>query len=373
VNTTIMPIHRALASGDVYDFGTHANDFLLRREQAQATEVFTVRVPGERAVPEHVHTDMEQTFVFISGVGTASLARAGTRHTFTCRPGDTVFVPIGWHHTVAADSLEGVIYICVNAFVPDQERVGETAFDHADIVAPRFDPAPPVAFDPASAKVAVARSAEATFALFGEDRNRAASFDAFDATLLQCPDAYRVRQVGPFLFPLPVTPVPRIFTASDADLLHAASKGLDLFVEGSQSPIAVKEPCPDSDVDILIAVRTKEDLSKARELAPLLPNVLHHLNVEISVGIVHADWLSLPGFYSALSLNPDSADRAWWHRPGAERQAEAHRRTSAALYKLKEPGHPRRILQRTLLLLGQLTEVSDVTDFQITPRWRGYL
>lgn len=372
MSTSIMPIHRALARGDVYDFGTHANDFLLRREQAQATEVFTVRVPGGGAVPEHVHTDMEQTFVFISGVGTASLTREGTRHTFTCRPGDTVFVPIGWHHTVASDSLEGVVYVCVNAFVPDQERVGETALEHADIVAPKFDPAPLVTSDHASTKVAVARCAEATFALQDENRRRTASFDAFDATLLHSPDTYRVRQVGPFVFPVPVTPVPRIFTTADADLLHAASNGLDLFVEGSQSPIATKEPCPASDVDILIAVRATEDLAQARELAPSLPNVLHHLDAEISVGVVHADWLSLPGFYSALSLNPHSADRTWWHRPAVEQQAEAHCRISVALRALDEPDAPRKILQRTLGLLGESIDATDIPDFQITPRWRGY-
>ncbi|GAB3165220.1 hypothetical protein GCM10027059_22600 [Myceligenerans halotolerans] len=369
MNANTAPVHRPLTDGDVYDFGTHANDFLVRREQALATEVFTVRVPGERAVPEHVHTDMEQTFVFVSGVGTAYLSRHGARHTFTCRPGDTLFVPTGWHHTVAANSLEGVVYVCINAFVPDQERVGGTAIEHADIVAPRFPPSRPVATDQTDVQVAVARCAEATFALVGDGPRRTANFDAFDATLLHRPDSYRVRQVGPFIFPVPVVPVPRVFTADAADLLHDAAMGLDVFIEGSQSPIATKEPTQGSDVDVLIAVRTAEDLARARELARWLPDVLAHLDAEVSVGIVHTDWLGLPGFYSALSVNPGSSDRVWWHREPAERAAEARRRISAALRALDEPGRAREILRRSVDLLGQSI---DVTDFQITPRWRGY-
>lgn len=365
-----MPVHRRLTDGEVYDFGTHANDFLVRREQALATEVFTVRVPGARAVPEHVHTDMEQTFVFVSGIGTASLSRHGTQHTFTCRPGDTVFVPTGWHHTVAANSLEGVVYVCINAFVPDQDRVGDTAIEHADIVAPQFPSARPVDADLTALHVGVARCAEAAFTLTGDAAPRTADFDAFDATLLDHPDSYRVQQVGPFIFPISVEPTSRIFTAEAADLLHANANGLDVFIEGSQSPIAVKAPTDSSDIDVLIAVTTPEELAQAYEVAGTLPQVLRHLDFEVSVGVVHADWLSLPGFYSAISVSPDSADRVWWDRTQAEQAAEAHRRVSAALRRLDEPGRVREILHRSLELLGQDV---DVADFQIIPRWRGYL
>ncbi|MGH3935248.1 MAG: glycosyltransferase, partial [Pseudonocardiaceae bacterium] len=68
-----VPVHARSTDGEVFDFGTHANDFLVRREESLATETFLVRVPGGGAVPEHVHTDMEQTFVFVSGVGEATL------------------------------------------------------------------------------------------------------------------------------------------------------------------------------------------------------------------------------------------------------------------------------------------------------------
>ncbi|MBV9160853.1 MAG: hypothetical protein JO309_01190 [Pseudonocardiales bacterium] len=50
-----MPVHARSTDGEVFDFGTHANDFLVRREESLATETFLVRVPGGGAVPEHVH------------------------------------------------------------------------------------------------------------------------------------------------------------------------------------------------------------------------------------------------------------------------------------------------------------------------------
>ncbi|MGH3996392.1 MAG: hypothetical protein ACRDTJ_02885 [Pseudonocardiaceae bacterium] len=75
-----MSVHTRSTDGEVFDFGTHANDFLVRREESLATETFLVRVPGGGAVPEHVHTDMEQTFMFVSGVGEATLSRRQVGH-----------------------------------------------------------------------------------------------------------------------------------------------------------------------------------------------------------------------------------------------------------------------------------------------------
>src|ERR1044072_2932848 len=94
-----LPIHAKVTAGEPFDFGTHANDFLGSREHALATETFLVRVPGGGAVPEHVHSDMEQTFVFLSGVGRATLTKHDEIRSFHCVPGDTVFVPTGWHHS----------------------------------------------------------------------------------------------------------------------------------------------------------------------------------------------------------------------------------------------------------------------------------
>lgn len=68
------PVYAPATAGRPFDFGAHANDFLVGREQSCATETFLVRVPGGGAVPEHEHPDMEQTFVFLSGVGIAALS-----------------------------------------------------------------------------------------------------------------------------------------------------------------------------------------------------------------------------------------------------------------------------------------------------------
>lgn len=134
-----VPVHARSTDGEVFDFGTHANDFLVRREESLATETFLVRVPGSAAVPEHVHADMEQTFLFVSGVGEARLSRDGEQaRRFCCVPGDVVFVPTGWRHTVLAHSIEGLVYLTVNSFVPGADRVGASAVAHAVAVQPSF-------------------------------------------------------------------------------------------------------------------------------------------------------------------------------------------------------------------------------------------
>ncbi len=136
---TPVPVHARSTDGEVFDFGTHANDFLVRREESLVTKTFLVRVPGGGAVPEHVHTDMEQTFLFVSGVGEATLSRSGQQtRRFGCVPGDVVFVPVGWRHTVLAQSVEGVVYLTVNSFVPGADRLGTSAVAHAVAVQPSF-------------------------------------------------------------------------------------------------------------------------------------------------------------------------------------------------------------------------------------------
>ncbi|MEV6818261.1 cupin domain-containing protein [Nocardiopsis dassonvillei] len=366
------PIHTPATGGATYDFGTHANDFLVRREQAGATEVFTVRVPGGGAVPEHVHTDMEQTFVFLSGVGTATLTHGTRRARYTCRPGDTLFVPTGWQHTLVADSLSGVTYVCVNAFLPDRERVGDTAVEHADLVAPHFPPLSTRSSREEELRVALARAAETGFTTTPE-RMVPADFTAFDATLLSDPSTYRVRQVGPFLYPTRVAPAPRVVGVREADLLHTASAatGLRVFVEGSQSPLSVKPPCAASDVDVLVAVQSAEELDSARLFAPVLVQALRHLDAEVSVGVIHIGWLGLPGFYSAISTDPADPDRTWWEADQKSRLAEAEHRMRNALDRVTDPVWCRRLLEQSQTLL-ECTEQA-LGEFQISPRWKGYL
>ncbi|MCR8945115.1 cupin domain-containing protein [Streptomyces sp. OUCMDZ-4982] len=372
----IEPVHAPYTGGEPFEFGTHSNDFLLHRENALATETFTVRVPAGRAVPEHVHTDMEQTFVFISGIGAATLRSGGDVRQHRCRPGDTLFVPTGWHHTVAAPGLEGCVYVTVNAFVAEAERIGASATEHAEIAAAGFRAntaatAAAVAAEPDAA--ALLRCAEAAFRLApGSTRMWPQDFTQFDATLTGDPGSYRVRRLGPFEYVETVTPVPRVLDAALADRLHHAVDGmLPLYVEGSQSPLSVKPPCSSSDLDVLLVVESAADAALAHKALQALETVRGDVPVPLSPGVVHAQWLGLPNFYSALSLDPASPDRRWWTADPEQLRAEAARRQHEGLKLLHDPAYVREVLDRTLAVMDPA--LPGVTEWRITPRWRGYV
>ncbi|MEU1377951.1 cupin domain-containing protein [Streptomyces triculaminicus] len=367
----IAPVHLPYTQGAPFDFGSHTNDFLVHREGSLATEVFTVRVPGGGAVPEHVHPDMEQTFVFLSGVGEAVLRRDGEVHRYRCRGGDTLFVPTGWHHSVSAPGPDGCVYVTVNAFLPDADRIGDSAVAHAEIVAHAFRAAgPPVAAAPDA--VALSRCAEAAFRTDEAGRVWPQDFAAFDATLTGDPGTYRVARVGPFEYVTAVTPVARVLDEDLADLLHHAVDGtLPVYVEGSQSPLSVKTPCASSDLDVLLAVETAADLTTARKAVDALLAVQPEVPVPLSPGVVHVGWLGLPNFYSALALDPASPDRTWWTAATRDRHREAARRQHEGLQLLRDDQRMRRLLQSSLAVLDQNT--AAVSEWRTTPRWRGYL
>lgn len=372
------PVFARFTTGEPFDFGTHANDFLLGREHAHATETFLVRVPGLGEVPEHLHTDMEQTFVFLSGVGEAALRRDGeepVRHT--CFPGDMLFVPTGWRHTVAASTIEGVSYLTVNAFLPAAERVGDSAVAHATIAHAGFQDQGPVKQQPQPATeppdaLAVFRTAEAMF--LPDTSSRRAwpqDFTAPRATLDREPDRYRLRRIGPFEYVKTVTPAPRVLTEELADaLFHATGRRLPVYVEGSQSPLSVKQPCSESDLDILLAIDSADQLELVDGTLDDLRDAADHTPVPLSFGVVHHDWLRLPSFYSALSLDPTSPDRRWWRATAPERVAEAARRTQEGLAQFDDLTGLRDLLARSLAVTGHGDD--NIDEWRVIPRWQGY-
>ncbi|MFF1733719.1 cupin domain-containing protein [Streptomyces sp. NPDC058247] len=372
----IEPVHAPYTGGEPFEFGTHSNDFLLHREKALATETFTVRVPAGRAVPEHVHTDMEQTFIFVSGIGAATLRRGDDVRVHPCRPGDTLFVPTGWHHTVAAPGIEGCVYVTVNAFVAEAERIGDSATEHAEIAAEGFRTNTAATVAAVAAEPdgpALLRCAEASFR-FDRDATRMwpQDFTQFDATLTGDPGSYRVRRLGPFEYVETVTHVPRVLDTVLADRLHHAVKGmLPVYVEGSQSPLSVKPPCSASDLDVLLVVESAEDVALAHKALEALRAVQDDVAVPLSPGVVHAEWLGLPNFYSALCLDPASPDRAWWTADPEQRRSEVVRRQREGLKVLHDAPYVRELLDRTLTVLDP--DLPGVTEWRITPRWRGYV
>ncbi|MGH3897520.1 MAG: hypothetical protein ACRDTA_04545 [Pseudonocardiaceae bacterium] len=242
----------------------------------------------------------------LKAVGVADLSPAARDGFWLAMGRDVVFVPAGWRHTVLAQSVEGLAYLTVNSFVPGADRIGASAVAHAMAVQPSFQAhgrAPRAAH---AEPLAVFRSAETAFRV-DEDGRRMwpRDFTALDTTLRRDPSTYRVRRVGPFEYVKPVTAKPRILTAELADRLFAAASGhLPVLVEGSQSPISVKAPCAESDLDILVAVESGDDLTLARKVLDGLAEQMDHVPVPLSLGVVHARWLDLPNFYSALSLDP---------------------------------------------------------------------
>ncbi len=329
---TPVPVHARSTDGEVFDFGTHANDFLVRREESLATETFLVRVPG-----------------------------------------DVVFVPVGWRHTVLAQSVEGLVYLTVNSFVSGADRVGASAVAHAVAVQPRFQAAGRAPWAAHAEPLAVFRSAETAFRVDeGGRRMWPRDFTALDTTLRRDPNTYRVRRLGPFEYVKPVTARPRTLTTELADRLFAAASGhLPVLVEGSQSPISVKAPCEESDLDILVAVESEDDLALARKALDGLAEQMDHVPVPLSLGVVHARWLDLPNFYSALSLDPAAPDRRWWTAAEPDRLGEATRRIQRGLDLLQDPGTVRSLLARSLEVAGRGTE--QIGEWRLIPRWSGYV
>lgn len=360
----LTPIHVPATAGNRFDFGTHANDFLIGREAAQATEAFTTCVPGGGSVPLHVHSDMEQVFLVLSGAGTATLARDGIEHRFTCRPGDVLFVPCGWHHQVSAPSPDGVRYVTVNAFTGQDGRVGDTALGHAKIADDGFDRTTAVAAG--SGPADISRCAEAWFRPDPAGIRVWPDDGPMDATLTRPPDSYRVRRAGPFEYVTPVVPVPRLLDTSLADELHALAGGLTVLVEGSQSPLSAKPPAAGSDIDILLAVSGPDELPAGREAAGRLRRFARQRNLLLEPGVVCSEWLTLPGFYSAVNLDPGSPDRQWFTATEEQQLLEAARRQQEAIGRLEYPQQIEDMLTRSLAAAGC---GDTVEEWRITPRW----
>jgi quercetin dioxygenase-like cupin family protein len=364
--TIVEPTCTRFTEGEPFDFGTHANDFLLKREHALATETFLVRVPGRGSVPAHTHTDMEQTFIFISGYGTAILSRDEETRTFQCEPGTVVFVPTGWEHSVVAESPEGVRYVTVNAFIPGVERIGQTATGHAEAVADAFPE--PTLRGPLSG-TEIFRTAENSY-IFRSGTWVPDDFGSLESTARRLPSRYRVQRIGPFEVACSVVPAQAEFTLAHADaVFNAVDADLHVFVEGSQSPLSVKSPSEGSDIDLLIAVPDRDGLASAQRASDAIEKVCADLSAPVAIGFILESWLKLPAFYSAVSLDPESDDRRWWSAAESERLAEAEARLRRGLRLLEDPQAVQEIFETTLAAHGLPPE--KVLEWRIGPRWQG--
>lgn len=314
---------------------------------------------------------MEQTFVFLSGVGTATLRCDGDQVTYRCLPGDTIFVPVDWHHSVAADSLEGVTYVTINAFLPDAKRVGGTAIVHAEEVNTAFAKVLAAGRNERVAdETALFRCAETAFRWDGPAGAWVQDYTSLITTLTGSPEAYRVDRIGPFEIARTVTPVAAILTRSLADEIHATVAGLaPVVVEGSQSPLSVKPPYAGSDLDLLVVVRHSDELAVASKTVRAFDAVADRIQLPLAVGMVYQPWLALPGFYSTVNIDPSHEDRYWFSAGQPERLAEATRRLKAGLATVRDQARMAEMFQATVALAGLDHDL--VREWRVTPRWRG--
>ncbi|MGB6162295.1 MAG: hypothetical protein WBF75_06940 [Pseudonocardiaceae bacterium] len=112
-------------------------------------------------------------------------------------------------------------------------------------------------------------------------------------------------------------------------------------------------------------------LTLARKVLDGLAEQMDHIPVPLSLGVVHARWLDLPNFYSALSLDPADQDRRWWTAAGPDRLGEATRRIRRGLDLLQDPGTVRSLLAHSLEAAGRGTE--QIGEWRLIPRWKGYV
>lgn len=97
-----------------YRYPTHANELVMDRAEAVASEVFiTVMEPGE-APPLHKHDDTEQVFFVISGHGRLEVGLHLEAHPVV--QGDVVRIPPATLHRIHCTSDEPLKYLAVDCF-----------------------------------------------------------------------------------------------------------------------------------------------------------------------------------------------------------------------------------------------------------------
>jgi hypothetical protein len=119
-----------------------------------------------------------------------------------------------------------------------------------------------------------------------------------------------------------------------------------------------------------VVVQDPDELPSARKTVLALQAMADDIPVPLAVGVVHAGWLRLPSFYSALDLHPLAVDRRWWFATDTAKRQEAARRLHAGLDLIRDHEQITALFHDTIRLAGQTS--IGVREWRITPRWRGY-
>lgn len=130
-----------LSKGEKFSFEKHINEFLIRREDAQLSEVFTVVVPINKSTHEQIHNDMEQIFIVIQGNGTIETHKEKSKEKkiIKIEKNDIVLIQLNTYHKIInTNPNQDLKYICVNAFLKTKETEF-TSISHAENVVENYD------------------------------------------------------------------------------------------------------------------------------------------------------------------------------------------------------------------------------------------
>ncbi|MGH3974841.1 MAG: hypothetical protein ACRDS9_16165 [Pseudonocardiaceae bacterium] len=114
-----------------------------------------------------------------------------------------------------------------------------------------------------------------------------------------------------------------------------------------------------------------DELTLARKVLDGLAEQMDHVPVPLSLGVVHARWLDLPNFYSALSSTRPRRTHGGGPPPTLIGSARPPDASGGGLDLLQDPDTVRDLLAHSLEVAGRGTE--RVGEWRLIPRWSDYL
>jgi len=117
-----------------YTFPTHANQLVVDRSEAEASEVFVVVLAPGQATHTHAHSDTEQVFYVIAGRGTLTVNQGSEATRHPVMPGDVVRIPPATTHSIRTDGDHPLRYLAVDCFPGGRPKDEPTWEDHVRVV-----------------------------------------------------------------------------------------------------------------------------------------------------------------------------------------------------------------------------------------------
>lgn len=123
-----------LCDAEKFTFQSHINEFILKREESDTSEIFTVVIPIGGETHSQVHLDMEQIFYVIQGKGELVTEENGIEKKLDMEEKMILWIPIGAPHKIINVSAnQDLKYICINAF-DITKKIENESMEHANNV-----------------------------------------------------------------------------------------------------------------------------------------------------------------------------------------------------------------------------------------------